>query len=460
MALKQSWCFRALSIGITFVLGAGIFTGVSVARGQHHAARTTNILLWEAGGPLYIKSIRPVIRAYERAFPNVSVTVQPVDWGTFQQRVLTAGAAGQLPCVMYSNSQVESAIAAAGVMSPIPSSIITKAQLSHYLPGFTGGLKDVKGNLLFVPFLGGANQFYFRTDTPAGKIPPLTYAQWIAYGQKAVKRDPSGNITREGIGWRFAPQIPGVLTSQFASMVIAAGGQFLNNGNGPLSTKALFDSAAGLQVLQFMHDTIYKYKISNPPSKQTYNQQNPVLGFLSNREASDYLGPWLPNALATLAVGPYAQIAKVWDATNLAPKPTSSSKNVAMISTDGWGVPKSCPNQTLAWKFIKFMTTTTSYETFFSIYQHPVARVDAMTSSQAQAVMQKYYPAAKHELDLWTDPSLVKVSVPELHNPSNSDIYKAVESSIVKAMDDPNANLQQTLDSMASQVNAILARTP
>jgi ABC-type glycerol-3-phosphate transport system substrate-binding protein len=456
MTRKTSWRLRALSLGILAVVGVTAFTGASAARDRR--AGTTNIVLWEAGGPLYVKAIRPVIRAYEKAFPNVTVTVQPVDWGTFEQRVLTAGAAGQLPCVMYSNSQVESAIAAANVMTQVPTSIITKTQLKQYLPGFTQGLTDVNGRLLFVPFLGGANQFYFRIDTPAGKKPPVTYSDWVTYGKKAVRRDSSGAITREGIGWRFAPQIPGVLTSQFASMVIAAGGQFLNNGNGPLASKALFNSAAGLKVLQFMQDTIYKYKISNPPNKQTYNQQNPVLGFLSNKEASDYLGPWLPNALATLATGPYAEIAKVWDATNLAPKPDTGGKNIAMISTDGWGVPKSCPNQTLAWNFIKFMTTPVSYQTFFAIYQHPVARVDAMTSRQAASVLRKYYPSAKHELEIWTNPALEKVSVSEVHHPSNADIFKAVETSIIRAMDDQNANLQQTLSSMASQVDTILAR--
>lgn len=458
MARSTSLSRRSMLLVLAMVLIAtAAFTGVSAARSTHRA--TTNIVVWEAGGPLYIKAIRPVIRAYEKAFPGVTVTVQPVDWGTFLQRVLSAGAANQLPCVMYSNSQVESAIAAANVMTPIPASIITKQQLSKYLPGFTQGLRDTAGHLLFVPYLGGANQFYFRTDTAGGKTPPLTYAQWIAYGKKAVRRDSSGNITREGIGWFFGTsQIPGVLTSQFASMVIAAGGQFLNNGNGPTATKALFNSAAGLRVLQFMHDTIYKYKISNPPSKQTYNDQNPVTGFLANKEASEYLGPWLPNALATLATGPYAGITKVWDATNLAPKPEATSKNVAMISTDGWGVPKSCANQKLAWNFIKFMTTPKSYETFFSVYRHPVARVDAMTSSSVAKVLKTYYPAAKHELELWTNPALEKVSVAEVHNPNNADIYKAVESSIIKAMDDPNANLQSTLSSMADQVNGILAR--
>ena len=274
---------------------------------------------------LYLQAINPTVKAFEQQNPGVTVTVQPVQWSTFQERVLSAAAANQLPCVMYSNSQVEAAIAAANVMTPIPSSIITKQQLAKYLPGFTGGLRDTKGNLLFVPFLGGAAQMYIRTNTPNGDTIPHTYSQWIAWGQKAVQRDAKGNITREGIGWFFGTtQIPGILTDSFASMVMAAGGSFLNDGNGPTATKALFDSPAGLEVLQFMHDTIWKYHISNPPNKQTYDEQNPIAGFLDGHEASDFLGPWLPNALATQdATGPFSSVRNTWDATSLAPEPNT-----------------------------------------------------------------------------------------------------------------------------------------
>jgi hypothetical protein len=39
-----------------------------------------------------------------------------------------------------------------------------------------------------------------------------------------------------------------------------------------------------------------------------------------------------------------------------------------------------------------------------------------MTSPAAAAVLKKYYPAAKHELQLWTAPSLEKVSSPRGDN--------------------------------------------
>lgn len=438
----------------TVVVAVGVSASTSTAAPK---AKTT-IVLWEAGGPLYIKAIRPVIRAYQKVYPDVSVIVQPVDWSTFQQRVLSAAAADQLPCVMYGNSQVASAIADANVMTPVPTSIISKKQLAEYGPGFTGGLRSSSGQLLFVPFLGGANQFYIRSDTPAGKKIPRTYSEWIAWGKKAVTYDGSGNIDREGIGWRFAPQIPGVLTSQFASMVMAAGGQFMDGANGPNAKNALFNSPAGLRVLQFMHDTIYKYRISNPPSKQTYNQSMPVLGFLGGKQASDYLGGWLPNALATLAKGPYAKIAKVWNATNTAPQPDKGGKNVAMISTDGWGVPRACDKQTLAWNFIKFMTAQQSYITFFKVYQHPVAHLGAMKSAAVKKLLTTSYPAAGNELDLWTNPVISKASVAEIHHTSNADIFKVIEDGIRKAMDDPNADLSKALSGMASDVNSILAR--
>ncbi len=255
----------------TLLAASAPLTGVTAADASPHPTAPT-LVLWEADGPLFLQAMKPVVAMFEQAYPNVKVQLDPEVWTTFQERVLSAAAGGNLPCVMYTNSQVEGAIAKANVMSPMPPTIISSAQLKEYLPGFTGGLRNSNGVLNFVPYLGGAAQFYIRTNTANGDTIPHTYSQWLNWGERAVKRNAAGQITREGFGWFFSVnQIPGILTDQFASMVMAAGGQFLNNGNGVKATKAMFDSPAGLEVLQFMHDTIWKYHISNPPKIQVYD---------------------------------------------------------------------------------------------------------------------------------------------------------------------------------------------
>lgn len=441
-------------IGLTAVLPA---TAVA-------AGKTTTLVMWEADGPLFKVAIAPVVAKFEKAHPNVKVQVDTEVWSTFQQRVLSAAAGAALPCIMYTNSQVEGAIAQANVMTPIPTNIIPQSRLAEYLPGFIDGLKNANGVLDFVPNLGGADQFYIRTDTPNGDTIPHTYSQWIKWGERATKRNSAGQITTAGIGWFFQVNaIPGILTDQFASMVMAAGGQFLNNGDGVGATKAMFDSPAGLKVLQFIHDTIWKYHIAQAPDQQTFDDANPVSGIVTGREASKFLGPWFPNALADLAKGgkytpAEEHVRDTWDAVNFAPMPDQGGKNVAIISTDGWGVPKSCPDQTLAWQFIKTMTSTQSYLTFFSVFQHPIASKVAFTSPRAAQLIEQNMPGAKHETLIWRNAAYISASVAEPHNASNADIYKVVENGIVAAMNKPNANLSGALKSMATQVDGVLAR--
>ncbi len=218
----------------------------------------TTLVVWDAHGPLFKTAIAPVVAEFEKNNPNVTVDIQTVDWDTFQQRVLSSAAANQLPCVMYSNTQVVSAIAAANVMQPVNTKYITQSQLDQYLPAFKEGLTSVDGTRqLFVPFLGGANQFYIRVPEGGGATIPTTYSQWIDWANQNTTKS-GDTVSVPGLGWRY--DVPGNswLTSEFQAMTLAAGGQFLNNNDGPTSTKAMFNSDAGAAALQFMHDSIWK----------------------------------------------------------------------------------------------------------------------------------------------------------------------------------------------------------
>jgi ABC-type glycerol-3-phosphate transport system substrate-binding protein len=413
----------------------------------------TEIVLWDAHGPLFKDAIAPVLEAFEADNPDVTVTIQTVDWDTFQQRVLSSAAANQLPCVMYSNTQVVAAIAAAGVMQPVDTDIITQDQLDQYLPAFKDGLSSVDGELLFVPFLGGANQFYIRVPEGGGATIPTTYSEWIDWADANTTRD-GDTLSVAGLGWRY--DVPGNswLTSEFQALTLAAGGEFLNNGNGPEADTAEFNTAAGAQALQFMHDTVWKDKVAFAPN-QINQGDNAIGNFVNGVEQSSYLGPWLPNAVATLE-GAAASFKGTWDSAYVTPMPDSGGTPVSILSYDGWGVPKTCEHPDEAWEFIKYMTSAESMATFFEVFQHPVTRTDAMLSDQVAQVIAENMGGATHFLDLWTNPEIAAGAVTEVRHRFNAEIYNVVTSGIIDYLNDPNADTQAALDKLEAAVNTAL----
>jgi len=452
MRLKSPAVRKSASIAIAAVVVSSLAACASADAKSSSASH--DLVVWDAHGPLFAKAIAPVVTAFEKANPTIKVKIQPVDWTTFQQRVLSAAAGAQLPCVMYSNTQVESAIATSNVMAPVNTSIIGKDQLAQYLPAFKKGLQDVHGTQLFVPFLGGANQIYVRTNGAAGATIPTTYSEWIAWAKKNTKMSGS-TVSSPGLGWRY--DVPGNtwLPSEFMELVLAANGQFLDGDNGPTATKALFNTAAGKTALQFMHDSIWIDKVALPPSQVNQPKDNAISNFVSGKEASSYLGPWLPNAVATLQ-GAAAGFKSTWDAAYLIPKPDVGGKDVTVISTDGWGVPKTCANAPDAWNFIKFMTSKDSMITFFKVFQHPVARTDAMLSADVAQLMSTDMAGASHELDLWKNPAISAAAVPEMNHKYNADLFTAITKDIVSYLNDAHGDTSATLNTLESDVNQVL----
>lgn len=445
---------------IAAVLASATLAACSGGSSGGSANGHESITLWEQDGPLYKTAVAPVLKSFEKAHPNVTIDVQTIPNGNYQQDVLTGAAAGNLPCILYANSQDSAAILQANIMTPIPASVITKSQLATYPTAFLEGLENSAGALQFVPDLGGIDQLYIRTNTPAGDAQPRTYAQWISFGKQASTYSTSGKLLVPGIGWGFNWDSAGNyqwLATMFLGMVEAAGGQDLNNGNRPSATKALFDSQAGLDALQFMHDTIWKYHIALPPSGEPGTSTDPLQGFEAGKENSISAGSFMGNALASLRSGPYSKVTQSWDATNLMPQPDQDGKNVVVVDNDGYGVTKSCPDQSMAWQFLKSYTSFSGYLDFTKTFLLPVTGQNVMSSPQGKSLFASVYPSAKHIAALWTTSSLRSESAVGIDTVANQQIYEDIDNNLVTAMNNPDANLSKTLASMASQVSSDLA---
>lgn len=413
------------------------------------------IVVWDAHGPLFPKAIDPILSAVVAQNRKLTIQIRPVPVTTYQQEVLSAAAGGKsaLPCIMYANSENSASIVASRIMDPVNHNIISNHQLSQYLPAFRAPF-TYKGTLYFIPFLGGAQNFFVWATS--GTL-PQTYSQWIAWAKKRTIIK-NGKMVRAGIGWTYSnPAGPQFLTSEFMSLVLAAGGQFLNGDNGVAATKAMFDSAAGYKALQFMHDTIWKYHVAFPPRLAPAATINPLQPLLDHQESSDFLASFVPNALASLpTTGPYAALRNSWNVDYPIPRPNQGGKAVETVATDGWGVTRSCPHPVEAWKVIKAMTSKSAMIKFMDVFQHPVTRTDAETSSASRALIAKVMPSATGLLGLWTNPTIRAGAVAETDTRSNSSIYTAVNTILTAALNNPKAHLHATLQKLSSDIDRIL----
>jgi hypothetical protein len=364
--------------------------------------------------------------------------------------------------VLGENTQLAGDLIKYNLFTPVDTHVITN--LNQYLPIFKKEFTNSKGQLMMVPYLGGGDMWYFRTNGgPQGAPQNLnTYSQWIKWAKSVTKYGPGGKVVYPGIGWRYGhiAQFP---TQEFMELLTAAGGQFLNNGSQFYSTKAEFASPAGLTALKFWWDTIWKYHVAWSPDQTPYNPADPVANFVQGKEASTYLGPWLPLMLATLGNVPgVSQVKKTWDAVYQMPHPDGYGHPVAMASVDGWGVPGSCRHKTLAWQYIKYVTSKSVLLKIYSGVNHPLARKTVMLSSGAAAVRKSDMPGAVHEAQFWTNPALIADTIGEPDVAANPSIFVTMNTYLEGVLNNPHASpgvMKAALSRAAAQVDRELAQS-
>ncbi len=110
---------------------------------------------------------------------------------------------------------------------------------------------SVGGKLYGMPFNTSAPILYYNKDMfkAAGldpNKPPRTYAEVLDYAKKLTKKDASGKVTQYGYGISIYGWI-------FEQLNAAAGGLYLDNGNGreARATKAAFNGNEGVKAVSF-----------------------------------------------------------------------------------------------------------------------------------------------------------------------------------------------------------------
>ena len=279
-------------------------------------------------------------RRFEKKFPNVRVSVEPVAGAGYDAKLIMQSAAGTLPDVVFlTDTLVPPFIEYKVVRDLNEFNKIDKAfDLSDIYPQMqqTGMGKD--GGLYMMPReLGVVVLFYnrtlFRRAGLSDPKPDWNYYDLLRIAKKLTLRDKSGRITQYGF---LAPYS---WAAMYASWVAANGGSVISpDGVSTLS------SPETLRALHTLTDLVTNEKVAMPP-----NQSLTAPGidpFAAGKVAMIVnVFPQVPQFRATM--GKFD-----WDVQML---PIGKVKRVINMGSAGYGISSTTKHPRESWEFVKFI---------------------------------------------------------------------------------------------------------
>ncbi|MCC3372321.1 extracellular solute-binding protein [Cohnella sp. REN36] len=307
-----------------------------------------------------------------KAETGITAKYELVDWGQALTKYTLASTGGDAPDVA-DLFFLQSFVKIGGEkFGPLQINDVAKdIGVDKFIPA---SLSDVKvgDDFYAIPWGFDTRVMVYNTDhfAEAGiKEPPTTWDELLADAKRLTKTDAAGNITRSGMIWGVDS---GRFDQTWATVLAQAGGKMFDDAY----SKATFDSPEGMESLQFMQDSVYKYKVTTKnvidPSYDSYND------FLSGK-ASIMLGA--TSVLKSMQKELAPQMEGKYQASVL---PSKSGQGPSSIhSAQMVSVMKSSKNIEAAKKWIKFFTSKEA--------QLEVSKKLAMLNSNLEVMADPYF---------------------------------------------------------------------
>ncbi len=310
--------------------------------------------------------------AFEADHPGVTVDILTGGWGDFDAAVAGWITTGSGPDIVYLGS--EYAATFGELLSDLDPYLSDWEELGNFLPAALD-VATYDGHMVGLPLLMSPRPMFFRTDisADAGAIPPLTFADSLAYvaANSAVADNAMTKMGFMDIGG-------GLFDAQeFIAYIWSAGGElYYEDGS------SAFDSASTAEALQFMYDR----RRAVQPTELTAGLP-PISGYpiASGLVASGIFPMWnMPPTTDELwndiAIGPYPA------GVNGAP--------LVQVFTDWLSVPAYVKDKELAADFLKFIGSRENAITLSTVAGFTPVRTDAWAELRANPVWNAMLDAA------------------------------------------------------------------
>jgi multiple sugar transport system substrate-binding protein len=405
----------ALAICPALVLGACGSSGGGSAKQTPLSAKQTIVFAVQGGTGGGVGSEGAAgaaeIAAFEQAHPNIKVKVLPLastSDDARQQVVQYLSAGSATPDVIDSDSSWPANFARARWITPLDKFHPDKAA---FMPGAVAAT-TYQGNLWAAMWYFNVEGLYYRTDLV--KQVPKTTAGLVSAALAALKSDPS---LRYGLAYE-GKKYEGAVT---AFMV------FLGAFGGKLDP-ANMDTPQNVKALQFMHDLVYKYKLS-PQAVTGWTEGEVANAFTSGQSVFSVNYPFVLQAAG-------AKGSKVAGKTAFVPFPSDAGTPTSTLASDVLTMNAKSPHQAAAWALIQWLMRP----------DQQIARAIASgdpPSVRAAYTQQLFAKAPYFKEDLKVDAT----AKPRLVNPNYQQITQALQdmiSSVLANQQSPASALKST----------------
>ena len=314
--------------------GGGATTGGSSSK---QGAPSGSLTVWV--GSWWQPIIPAVEQAFQKSYPKVKLTIDPIPISGYEQKVVTATLGGTPPDVADLDTTWISSVASKHLLQPLDAYFGSLPQ-KQFSPATWQG-SHFNGKLYAIPDRDGSEvYFYNKTVFDDAHVPYPTnswnYQDFLSIAQKLTVPG-----QRYGVGMAAALSDPSNVMSSFAPVLYAYGGDFLNSQG----TKATINSAAAVRAITYWTQLYTKYHVA-PPGTPGYAETQNVQPLFVNNQIG--LMPGTSNLYTAFAADPNLRWGMV-----LPPGKVGVGGGYAMT------IPSGASNPTAARAFVQWLVQPT-----------------------------------------------------------------------------------------------------
>jgi multiple sugar transport system substrate-binding protein len=334
MKLFRGWVSRKLAVAALFITAFGM-TGCT-----HLGSPSIKISSW--GDPKENAILTDLINDFQKAHPDIKVELQRVDWGNYNQKLLTQVAAGIAPDVIFVSSDNMADLMPRGILEPLNEYVkADNFPLGEFYPAIIDRF-TVDGQLYVVPrdVSPICLVYYNKKAFDEAKLPyptdDWTWSDLVADAKALTKRDESGKTER----WGYTEDWP-----MPEPWIYSAGGRWVDNPQNP--NQYTFNTPTFINALQFRTDLMLKKKVMPGPANMTAMGGLGASGLFVNGTAAMFLsGMWKVPQLREIKDFD-------WDVVMFPKGPTGLRG--FQNGGSGYGILRSSKNKKEAWMLVKYL---------------------------------------------------------------------------------------------------------
>ena len=278
------------------------------------------------------ENLPELIKGFEEANPDVSVTVTPVPWDSAHDKFTSAIAAGTAPDVAQVGSTWMAEFVGLSALEPTPEEI----DLSGYFDGAVEATQ-VDDVAYGVPWYVETRLVFYRTDLAeqAGITEPPTDWEGLTAMASAMQEQADAE-------WGIALQPGGTGSWQtVVPLMWSNGGGVVTEDNSEFT----FDSAENTEALAYYQSFFEDGIADDAPAEGTTEQD-----FVSGRVPMFISGPWMMGAVESVGGEGFAEKYGVFI---MPTKEVSAS----FLGGANLGVFQGTENRDAAWKLVQYIST-------------------------------------------------------------------------------------------------------